>query len=752
MSWIRHALTTILLACMAAATSFASFDDGSFFSGSTCEIRREADGWILINDNVERRLVLDASGLRTTSIIKKPENFQILTRPVSEGSFTVDGVRYDLAHGWTLHDWQASEAGLYRQLTVRMRRPATPWVVTLDYRIYRGTRFWIRKEISFDFGSTHTLSDVDIEMLALPAKLWNGWYYEGENGIVARGGDIGGAKIGVAVFTNAPRNGGYTLQSADPAAGVYSLSPRWRHRVSRRVFGGIASFSLYFTGTKATAQFAVQLCVASAHAHGHPWLVPPLFMTWYAYGSAVTERDCTESIPIAARLGCELFLLDDGWQQNATQNGAYGDWLYHSSRFPTGLGRVASTAKSYGMRFGFWFSPSWSAGSRTRADHPEWVVKTTSAAPHQNLMCHATAWTEAISNRIGQVIRDTGASFVKLDFESFYDGCLDSAHGHPSGAALGEQHAGWQRLITNLRTVEPRLSISRAQSKATLNDLHDMGWENDWTISSRVDNPARFDPRQWYFSADFMRAEYWSAMKILPGFSTTATVPAHIAGLESRLDLLEYCIVSASAMFGNLEISNTLIGITPEEEAVARKWIRFNREMRPWLAYTQTIRNAFNPVRDWMHVGNEWVDAVWHLRPMYRGRYGFLVAFNPRSTQQSFTASIEPGEYFIAHMNPAQLRISALNPAGTFVNESTKERLQLRLLLPGRSWQVLDIGTAFGWREGDVNGDGLVNDNDLTAVLLDYGDLPSGLYGSTDVTGDGSVDDGDVTLVLAGFG
>jgi WD40 repeat protein len=56
----------------------------------------------------------------------------------------------------------------------------------------------------------------------------------------------------------------------------------------------------------------------------------------------------------------------------------------------------------------------------------------------------------------------------------------------------------------------------------------------------------------------------------------------------------------------------------------------------------------------------------------------------------------------------------------------------------------------FARREGDVNGDGCVDDSDLLEVLFAFGSQGSNL--PADVTGDGVVDDGDLNVVLFNFG
>lgn len=53
---------------------------------------------------------------------------------------------------------------------------------------------------------------------------------------------------------------------------------------------------------------------------------------------------------------------------------------------------------------------------------------------------------------------------------------------------------------------------------------------------------------------------------------------------------------------------------------------------------------------------------------------------------------------------------------------------------------------------GDTDGNCCVDDADLTAVILDFGDPPSGDNGDTDINGDSIVDDGDITEVILHYG
>ncbi|SDE37082.1 Melibiase [Paenibacillus sp. UNCCL117] len=84
----------------------------------------------------------------------------------------------------------------------------------------------------------------------------------------------------------------------------------------------------------------------------------------------VTETFLEQELLAAARLGIDIYQIDDGWQKGATANsvvagGRWSDyyeegsdfWSVHPDRFPRGLKPVSELADSLGVRLGLWFSP-----------------------------------------------------------------------------------------------------------------------------------------------------------------------------------------------------------------------------------------------------------------------------------------------------------------------------------------------------------------------------------------------------------
>ena len=82
----------------------------------------------------------------------------------------------------------------------------------------------------------------------------------------------------------------------------------------------------------------------------------------------------------AAKLGVDLFLLDDGWfgnkypRSNDTQG--LGDWQTTKTKLPNGVGHLVQTATKEGIKFGIWLEPEMVNPKSDLAEkHPDWILK-----------------------------------------------------------------------------------------------------------------------------------------------------------------------------------------------------------------------------------------------------------------------------------------------------------------------------------------------------------------------------------------
>ena len=115
----------------------------------------------------------------------------------------------------------------------------------------------------------------------------------------------------------------------------------------------------------------------------HPAIQPVIFNVWEA---VYFDHDLARLQAIAdraARVGAELFVLDDGWFRNRRDDtSGLGDWWIDETVWPDGLMPLINHVRRLGMRFGIWFEPEMAnPDSDLLREHPHWLLAA-GAAPH----------------------------------------------------------------------------------------------------------------------------------------------------------------------------------------------------------------------------------------------------------------------------------------------------------------------------------------------------------------------------------
>lgn len=116
---------------------------------------------------------------------------------------------------------------------------------------------------------------------------------------------------------------------------------------------------------------------ADIEPHGAKARVRPvLYNSWEATEFNVSEAGQKALAEKAAKLGVELFVIDDGWfGKRNTDHAGLGDWVVNPAKFPNGLGSLISYVNSLGMDFGLWVEPEMvNPDSDLYRAHPDWVM------------------------------------------------------------------------------------------------------------------------------------------------------------------------------------------------------------------------------------------------------------------------------------------------------------------------------------------------------------------------------------------
>ncbi len=148
---------------------------------------------------------------------------------------------------------------------------------------------------------------------------------------------------------------------------------------------------------------------------------PVLYNSWEGCMFDFDQRKLLSLAKEAKDLGCELFVLDDGWfgKRNDDTSGL-GDYSVNPKKLPKGLGCLSHKLKAMGLKFGLWFEPeAVSPDSDLYRAHPDWAL-TDAFEPilgrHQLLLDLTKPQVrDYIVDNITHIIDSADISYVKWD-------------------------------------------------------------------------------------------------------------------------------------------------------------------------------------------------------------------------------------------------------------------------------------------------------------------------------------------------
>ncbi len=103
---------------------------------------------------------------------------------------------------------------------------------------------------------------------------------------------------------------------------------------------------------------------------------PVLYNDWEGCMFDFDQRKLVSLARKAAKLGCELFVLDDGWfGKRDNDTAGLGDYNVNKKKLPNGLDGLAKKINGLGMDFGLWFEPETvNPDSDLYRRRPDWVL------------------------------------------------------------------------------------------------------------------------------------------------------------------------------------------------------------------------------------------------------------------------------------------------------------------------------------------------------------------------------------------
>ncbi|MFJ4576908.1 alpha-galactosidase [Streptomyces sp. NPDC088846] len=265
---------------------------------------------------------------------------------------------------------------------------------------------------------------------------------------------------------------------------------------------------------------------------------PVVYNSWEATGFDVDQPGQLHLARLAARLGAELFVLDDGWFGGRTGDRAgLGDWTPRPEAFPDGLRPLADEVHRLGMAFGLWVEPEMvNRDSDLYRAHPDWVIhaETRDATELRNqlMLNFARPDVEDWAHRtLDQLVRDHDVDWFKWDVNRVVTEAGWAGHPDPDRLWIDHTRAVY-RIMDRLRADHPGLRIEACAGGGGRIDLGilartDQAWTSDNT--DPVDRIGIQHGFSQLFPAQAMAAWVTDSPNVTTGRTTPLRFRFHVA-------------------------------------------------------------------------------------------------------------------------------------------------------------------------------------------------------------------------------
>ncbi len=286
-----------------------------------------------------------------------------------------------------------------------------------------------------------------------------------------------------------------------------------------------------------------------------------------------------ELADIAAGVGVERYVLDDGWfGSRRDDHSGLGDWTVSPDVWPDGLHPLVDHVTGLGMQFGLWFEPEMvNLDSDVARNHPEWVMGTGGRTPlpsrYQQVInlgmpdCYAY-----VRDAIFAILAEYDISYIKWD----HNRDLVDAGTQPSGRpGVHAQTLAVYRLLDEIRAAHPGLEIESCSSGGARVDLGILERTDRVWVSDCIDPHDRQNMMLWTW-------------QLLPPELMGSHIASEISHTTGRQHTLGFR--AASALFGHLGIEWDLRQASPEDRGVLATWIAFYKTWRDLIGSGTVVR------------------------------------------------------------------------------------------------------------------------------------------------------------------
>ena len=293
-------------------------------------------------------------------------------------------------------------------------------------------------------------------------------------------------------------------------SGNHYASAQLSHQGLTRVMQGInpSNFTVTLEPGESFETPEAVLCHSAAgfnglsrnmHAFVSDHIVPPywakkprpvLYNSWEGCVFNFNHHRLMDLANRAKDLGCELFVLDDGWfgARNNDKAGL-GDYTVNKKKLPHGLEGLSKAIRNKGMEFGLWFEPeSVNPDSDLYRAHPDWALtdEFTPVTGRNQLLLDLTKpeVRDYIVENISRILDSAQISYVKWDM---------NRHSIALGAKAHAFILGLYDVLDRIFTPRPGILLESCSSGGNRFDLGMLCYSPQIWTSDDTDPIERID-------------------------------------------------------------------------------------------------------------------------------------------------------------------------------------------------------------------------------------------------------------------
>ena len=238
----------------------------------------------------------------------------------------------------------------------------------------------------------------------------------------------------------------------------------------------------------------------------------------------------------AKSLGCELFVLDDGWfgKRNDDKAGL-GDYTVNQKKLPRGLKGLSRDVRKLGMEFGLWFEPeSVNEDSDLYRAHPDWAL-TDAFYPvmgRNQLLLDLTKpeVRDYIVDNVSAILNSGEISYVKWDM---------NRHSIALGAKAHRFVLGLYEVLARIFQPRPQILLETCSSGGNRFDLGMLCFGPQVWCSDNTDPISRLDI-QGGLSYLYPQSTFGAHVSAAPHAQTLRHTPLTTRGNVSFFGVLGY--------------------------------------------------------------------------------------------------------------------------------------------------------------------------------------------------------------------